>query len=66
MSNFVCACFDPLWPLCLCQVMSLKLLDSEFSDPALRAFFIPLVSEHFVRHGLLELYKRIEADENID
>lgn len=60
MSNFVCA-YRPLY-----QVLSLKLLDSEFSDPALRAFFIPFVSEHFVRHGLLELYKRVKTDQYID
>ena len=46
------------------QVLSFKLLDSEFSDPALRAFLIPFISERFVRHGLLELYKRVEADED--
>ncbi|CAM9298328.1 unnamed protein product, partial [Ascophyllum nodosum] len=45
-------------------VLSFKLLDSEFSDPALRAFLIPFISERFVRHGLLELYKRVEADED--
>ncbi|CAB1106652.1 GT22 [Ectocarpus sp. CCAP 1310/34] len=40
-------------------VLSHKLLDPEFSDPALRAFFIPFVSERFVRHGFLSLYRRV-------
>lgn len=40
------------------QVLSHKLLDAEFSDPALRAYFIPFVSERFVRHGFLSLYRR--------
>lgn len=48
---------------CTMQVLSHKLLDAEFSDPALRAFFIPFVSERFVRHGLLSLYRRVETDE---
>eukprot|EP00903_Cladosiphon_okamuranus_P015722 g14512.t1 len=41
-------------------VLSHKLLDPEYSDPALRAFFIPFVSERFVRHGFLSLFRRIK------
>ncbi|CAM9757027.1 unnamed protein product [Pylaiella littoralis] len=43
------------------HVLTHKLLDPEFSDPALRAFFIPFVSEQFVRHGVLSLFRRKET-----
>lgn len=40
------------------QVLSHKLLDAEFSHPALRAFFIPYFSSRFVRFGRFNLYRR--------
>lgn len=44
-------------------VLSHKLLDAEFSDPALRAFFVPFFSEMFVRYGYLSLFRRIVVDD---
>lgn len=47
------------------QVLSHKMLDTEFSDPALRAFFIPFVSERFVRHGFLSIFRRVGRAESV-
>lgn len=48
------------------QVLSHKLLDAEFSDPALRAFFVPFFSEMFVRYGYLSLVRRIVVADDDD